>query len=221
MNLHGKQVKILLDASIPPSATLPLISHLIAENACITLFTPLSLHPELETLRRAGYIGVINRIAISGETRAHLCIAAGSESWKSWIQTECNVNCTWKYIVGGEKNITLPEALMSPLRESVKDAGSSTTSPIANNDDTTWIDSAFNDPLPHEAKLYLVGAGPGDPMLLTRQAFHLLTTTPVVITDRLVSPETLALIPSSTKVLFTRKVNISNAGMWPGPRITR
>jgi uroporphyrin-III C-methyltransferase len=52
----------------------------------------------------------------------------------------------------------------------------------------------------NQGKVYLVGAGPGDPNLLTIEAFNLLKKADVVFHDDLVSPEVLALIPAETHV---------------------
>jgi uroporphyrin-III C-methyltransferase len=49
-------------------------------------------------------------------------------------------------------------------------------------------------------KVYLVGAGPGDPELLTVKALRLLRTADVVFHDDLVSPEILKLISPSAEV---------------------
>jgi uroporphyrin-III C-methyltransferase len=47
--------------------------------------------------------------------------------------------------------------------------------------------------------VYLIGAGPGDPELLTVKAVRLLQSADVVLHDSLVSPEILALIPTSAE----------------------
>ncbi len=54
-------------------------------------------------------------------------------------------------------------------------------------------------------KVYLVGAGPGDPELLTMKAMRLLKTADVVIYDRLVNPIFLQLTKRSAKLIYCGK----------------
>src|SRR5256885_2644066 len=49
-------------------------------------------------------------------------------------------------------------------------------------------------------KVYLVGAGPGDPELLSLKAHRVLKTADVVLHDELVGPEILSLVPPTAQV---------------------
>ncbi len=51
-----------------------------------------------------------------------------------------------------------------------------------------------------KGRVYLVGAGPGDPELLTLKALRVLQTAQAVLHDDLVAPEILKLIPASAQV---------------------
>src|SRR3974390_2408138 len=56
-----------------------------------------------------------------------------------------------------------------------------------------------------QGKVYLVGAGPGDPELLTRKAWRVLQSVDVVLHDDLVSREILATLAPATQVVNVGK----------------
>jgi uroporphyrin-III C-methyltransferase len=55
------------------------------------------------------------------------------------------------------------------------------------------------------AKVYLVGAGPGDPELLTRKAWRVLASADVVLHDDLVSKEILRVLPQASQIVNVGK----------------
>jgi uroporphyrin-III C-methyltransferase len=62
-----------------------------------------------------------------------------------------------------------------------------------------------------QGKVWLVGAGPGDPELLTLKAARVLREADVVVHDRLVAPEILDLVPAAARRLYVGKQKARHA----------
>ena len=54
-------------------------------------------------------------------------------------------------------------------------------------------------------KVFLVGAGPGDPELLTLKAARIIGCADIAVYDRLIAAETLALVPEGAARIYVGK----------------
>src|SRR6266853_2702216 len=68
-----------------------------------------------------------------------------------------------------------------------------------------WAQNTRGFAIEMPGKVYLVGAGPGDPELLTRKAWRVLQTADVVLHDDLVSEEILRVLPLAAQVVNVGK----------------
>ncbi|MDY6956193.1 MAG: siroheme synthase CysG [Pseudomonadota bacterium] len=89
------------------------------------------------------------------------------------------------------------DTLDSPIAERVLDGRETEADAL--------MDAALSGERPHRGEVYLVGAGPGDPDLLTFRALRLMQQADVVLYDRLVTPEILELVRKEAERIYVGK----------------
>ena len=100
-----------------------------------------------------------------------------------------------------------PSSSSSSLRPRPTTTTTSTTALLAfRNDSSSFGPSSFSSFFPSSTgpRITLVGAGPGDPDLLTLAAVRALSTADLVIADRLIPPEMLSLVQGELKIAGKR-----------------
>ncbi len=102
-------------------------------------------------------------------------------------------------MTGLQRMISLRQSLPWHLFDSVADSG------LWLQRGLQWLMPAARARQNKNGKVFLVGAGPGDPDLLTLKAARLLANADIVLYDRLVSAEILALIPARARQHYVGK----------------
>ena len=102
-----------------------------------------------------------------------------------------------------ERRIFWEDLYASPLKEQVFNDN------IADAD--KLIEQALNEWKTPKGEVYLVGAGPGDPELLTLKALRLMQQADVIIYDRLVSPAILELCRRDAEKIYVGKARSNHS----------
>ncbi|MET7141103.1 uroporphyrinogen-III C-methyltransferase [Xanthomonas sp. PPL139] len=147
--------------------------------------------------------GALPRVAAPSLTPAlHALAADGRLAWlrgsfdAAWLET------VWYLIAASEDAATNRQALQAAAARRVLAQALPAEPAFA----TEAADTATGQALPlRPGSVTLVGAGPGDPGLLTGHALHALRQADVVLHDRLVSAAILQLVPAGTERIAVGK----------------
>ncbi|MBX2882805.1 MAG: uroporphyrinogen-III C-methyltransferase [Granulosicoccus sp.] len=91
------------------------------------------------------------------------------------------------------------------------DADRSTATPVSGIPQPTVTNSSRSESEPLKGHVSLVGAGPGDPALLTLRALELIQSASVIVYDRLVSEPVMALCRPDAKLIYAGKAKSDHA----------
>jgi hypothetical protein len=220
LKLEGKHVLLSIQETLLnwESLVLELLEEKVLLTLALTRETPLS--KTISTAHKAGELGILHKQMTGDDARNyHWVIQLSSKQGLELVQG-CRLHRTLFSLVNHEAlsdiNIHLSETKQEEEEEEEEEDLNSLHT-LARTDSANSLLQSLQEPVgPREGetgkdirrrpKLYLVGVGPGSPELLTVKASRLLQTIPVIISDRLVCNDIFSSVPSTTRILFSRKI---------------
>ena len=214
LKLDGKPVLVVGGGPV----ALRRAERLIESGARVTLVSP-EIVPEIRALREAGKIGVIERCYEPSDMdgAAIVLFAAGDRRLAAAARDEA---ARRGILFGSAESEELSDfhvpavARSGPATIAIATGGASPRAAAAIRDALdAWLRAS--EAFAREAaapgrsrppgKVYIVGAGPGDPGLITARGLAVLASADIVYHDRLVSDEVLDVIPARAKKVYVGK----------------
>lgn len=231
INLNtSKYVLIASDSGEIPEA---LVQDLLQTECHLTIISPF-LDSLLIKQAEKGYFGYLAHLPSTYDLEDYHwnIIVASNQTWKKEMMEYCRFKrrLVTDYDDDGNSDVYLGHttgsdvsscptplseeipALLSPVvstdtnEHTFNFAPTLVTPPMTPKPTPKHSLSNSNAVLKTKGTLYLVGVGLGSPDLLTLRAHSLIHTCPVIISDRLVDRSIYDSLPSTTRLLFSRKV---------------